>query len=201
MLFVLLISPFSVLADEQKRNHSFFPHWEVGDWWVVECSGSNIFAPVPTWSLTSRIVYKVVARENIGHTECFVVERWFYPVSEKFNSSWVQNNQKGRIDVIYYFRTKDLVLMRKVDYYIARGRLESYKQDFSGRPLPYIDSSGEWLPIFPISPGKFSFRYIPGIPPKVEKILEGVKIREIPKEILKGIKMKVNKNFFIKHVF
>jgi len=32
MLFVLLIFPFSVLADEQKGNYSFFSYWEVGDW-------------------------------------------------------------------------------------------------------------------------------------------------------------------------
>jgi len=52
-----------VLADFlDNKNDSYLPKWEVGDWWIVERSGIDIFRKNSDWSFTSRYDYKVVGK-------------------------------------------------------------------------------------------------------------------------------------------
>lgn len=140
-----------LFSNSAIKAANFYPQWQIGDWWLVEGSTLNVFGDNNQWIFTWRILYKVVSKENVDGLDCFVVERWLYPIDKPFTKDIFKDKTKdqGKISSIYYFRAEDKSLLQRINYDRKEALEKEFKQSFARESLPYINDAQEWFPAFP----------------------------------------------------
>jgi len=114
----------------------YTPRWHVGDWWIVKTRMPSMSGHGWQWQYER---YDVLSVEKVDGRDCFVL-------LEKYGDT---TSVCAGVRTLYYVRTDDFRVARRVEYYRQAGRLigpvtTDYGQGMLGT-LP-----GALLPLFPL---------------------------------------------------